>query len=111
MFGLNSSFLRKSGTLAIVLVSMMNPEHCHVEGCPKIVKARGYCATHYKQWMRTGQTRLELQEKLQIETYQLSPVRVSIRCVEILKTIAGKKNITVPQLQRSILEEWAEAQV
>jgi hypothetical protein len=32
----------------------MPERNCSVEGCPKPVKARGWCSTHYRRWQRTG---------------------------------------------------------
>lgn len=33
-------------------------QSCSVEGCEKVVKAKGFCATHHQQWYRTGSAAL-----------------------------------------------------
>lgn len=33
----------------------MKAGDCRVEGCLRRVHARGYCGTHYQQYLRTGQ--------------------------------------------------------
>jgi hypothetical protein len=39
---------------------------CHVEGCDKKIKAKGYCDAHYALWSRTG--RLETKNRYNMTT-------------------------------------------
>lgn len=78
-------------------------EKCSEAGCPKPVKARGLCGTHYMQLRRGRLGKPPL--RLEGGQNKFLKIRISKDLVELIEKAAMGENVNVSKWMRSAMEK------